>query len=107
MKARSGTGEDAMKTYSGTRTIDGLRVTVDGAPLGEHLEVGQFSDAGFEWGYVGDAPKQLALALLCESLGDPQAALAQADGFMQDVVSILDNDWDLTDADIQAALKKG
>ena len=93
-----------MKTYMGTRTIDGLRVTVDGAPLGEHLDAGQFSDAGFEWGYVGDAPKQLALALLCEHLGDPQAAAAKADAFMQDVVSILDNDWTLTDAEIRDAL---
>ena len=93
-----------MKTYVGTRTIDGLKVTVDGAPLADCQDIFQFCDAGFEWGYPGDAPKQLALALLVDHLGDKDAAMAKADGFMKSTVAVLDNDWTLTSDEIQSAL---
>ncbi|HZT47890.1 MAG TPA: DUF6166 domain-containing protein, partial [Hyphomicrobiaceae bacterium] len=53
-----------MKTYQGTRSIDGLKVTVDGRPLPEHYEVKQFTKWGFEWTYEGASPQQLALAIL-------------------------------------------
>lgn len=95
-----------MKAYEGERTIDGLKVTVDGAELGDCQNVKQFSAAGIEWGYIGDAPKQLALALLCDHLGDEQAAIQKSDTFMRDVVAILDNDWTLNSGDIDAALNK-
>lgn len=55
-----------MATFEGLRTIDGLKVTVDGRPLPEHYEVKQFTKYGFEWTYEGDSPQQLALAILVE-----------------------------------------
>lgn len=93
-----------MKTYAGIRTIDGLRVTVDGAPLDDARSVHNFSDAGIEWGYVGDAPKQLALALLNDHLGDKDKAVQAAEGFMKKVVAVLDNEWTLTGPEIDEAL---
>ena len=59
-----------MKTYCGVRTIDGLKVTVDGDPLDERYDVKQFTSWGFEWTYEGAEPQQLALAILADHLGD-------------------------------------
>lgn len=92
-----------MKAYEGRRTIDGLMVTVDGEILNDRQDVKSFSVPGIEWGYVGDAPKQLALALLCDHLDDNQLAIEKSDKFMRDVVAVLDNDWTLNSDDIQKA----
>jgi Family of unknown function (DUF6166) len=95
-----------MKTYAGRRTIDGLVVTVDGRPLPEHDEVHRFTAYGFEWAYEGDSPRQLALAILVDFLGDGAKALALSEPFMRAVVANLDNDWELRGADIDVALRK-
>ncbi len=50
-----------MKTYTGSRTIDGIRVLVDGEPLDERYELKKFTKNGFEWTYEGAEPSQLAL----------------------------------------------
>lgn len=94
-----------MKTYAGIRTIDGLRVTVDGEPLDDARRVKTFSDAGIEWGYIGDAPRQLALAILTDHLGDGEKAVAASDAFMKKVVAVLDNEWTLTTPEIEAAIQ--
>ena len=90
-----------MRTYEGKRTIDGLVVTVDGQRLSEHYEVKQFTTWGFEWTYEGDSPRQLALALLFDHLGDPQRAIRLSDAFMREVVANLDNDWTLRSDDVE------
>ena len=93
-----------MKVYEGGRGLAGALVTVDGAPLDPRFDVHAFSRTGFEWTYVGDGPRQLALALLCDHLGDPARALALTEPFMRSVVAELDNGWELTGAEIGAAL---
>lgn len=93
-----------MKIYEGKRTIDGVVVTIDGVPLPEHQGVHQFTSHGFEWAYEGDSPRQLALAILMDHLGDAQRALALAEGFMRSVVANLDNDWRLTSQEVAEAL---
>src|SRR6202020_1223296 len=85
-----------MKIYQGKRTIDGLVVTVDGRPLGEHYEVKRFTKFGFEWTYEGDSPQQLALAILADYLGDNARAIRLSEPFMRQIVANLDNDWQLT-----------
>jgi hypothetical protein len=94
-----------MKTYEGKRTIDGLVVTVDGRPLTEHYEVKRFTKIGFEWTYEGDSPRQLALAILVDYLGDNDRAVRLSEPFMKEIVANLDNDWRLTGADIDAAIR--
>lgn len=94
-----------MKTYEGKRTIDGLRVTVDGKPLSEHYEVKKFTKYGFEWTYDGESPQQLALAILVEHLGDNEKAIRLSESFMKKIVANLDNDWTLTGTEIDTALK--
>lgn len=93
-----------MKHYRGERTIDGIQVTVDGAPLAERTDIETLSDTGFEWTYEGAAPAQLALALLADHLGDDAKARALQGAFMRAVVANFGNDWDMTGADIDTAL---
>lgn len=95
-----------MKTYEGKRTIDGLVVTVDGHRLDERYDVKQFSKYGFEWTYEGPNPQQLALAILVDHFGDQNRALRLSEPFMKKVVANLDNDWTLTGAEIDSALKE-
>jgi Family of unknown function (DUF6166) len=95
-----------MKTYEGKRTIDGLIVTVDGKPLPEHYEVKQFTKRGFEWTYDGTSPRQLALAILFDHLGDKDRAIALSEPYMKDIVANLDNDWKLTGADVDAYVRR-
>jgi hypothetical protein len=94
-----------MKTYEGKRTIDGLRVTVDGKPLPEHYEVKTFTKQGFEWTYDGASPQQLALAILVDHLGDNDRAIRLSEPFMKSVVANLDNEWTLKSAEIDGALQ--
>jgi len=85
--------------------LDGLVVTVDGRPLGEHYEVKRFTKFGFEWTYEGDSPQQLALAILADHLGDNARAIRLSEPFMKRIVANLDNDWRLTGAEIDAAVR--
>ena len=93
-----------MKQYEGKRTIDGIVVTVDGAPLDARFDIRSFDEKGFEWSYEGSAPRQLALAILADHFGNADRALAQVEPFMKSVVANLDNDWTLTSGDVDAAL---
>ena len=94
-----------MKTYTGSRTIDGVRVLVDGTSLDERHDLNKFTNNGFEWTYEGAEPSQLALALLADHLGDGPKALELCDSFMRKVVSNMENDWVMTGKDIDEALE--
>ena len=94
-----------MKIYAGDRTIDGIVVTVDGEPLDERTELHRFSENGFEWTYEGRASRQLALAILADHLGDDARAVELAEVFMRDVVAYFDNTWEMTSADVDAAIE--
>src|ERR1700730_7765732 len=102
--AEVSTQEDDMKVYSGDRTIDGVKVTLDGVPLDPGVNVVQFTKNGFEWSYEGPDPRQLALALLVDHLGDHAAAKAMVEPFMSAIVANFGNEWEMTSADIDSAL---
>jgi hypothetical protein len=91
------------KIYRGDRTIDGVAVTVDGQPLPYRTDLKRIVE-DFEWSYEGDAPNQLALALLADHLGD-QPALALHDAFMRTVVANFSNEWEMTSEDLDTALR--
>ena len=93
-----------MKHYSGRRTIDGIVVTVDDAPLDERYDVEVYDDKGFEWSYEGTAPRQLALAILMDHLQDAEKARNAVESFTASVIANLDNDWTLSSDEINAAL---
>jgi hypothetical protein len=93
-----------MKTYEGERTLRGVKVTVDGAPLPPRTELHCYNRTGFEWSYDGPGPRQLALALLADHLGDDAKAMMLSEAFMRHLVAYLDNAWCLTSADIDEVL---
>lgn len=69
--------------YHGSRDRHGNRVVVrvskaDGEriPLDPRFDLANHSPDGFEWGYAGSGPAQLALAILADFLEDDQQALA-------------------------------
>ena len=93
-----------MKTYAGGRSLAGAEVTVDGRKLDPRFDLKRLSPTGFEWTYEGNGPAQLALALLADHLGNDARALVLYQPFMRAVVAELDNSWELTSADIDAAL---
>ena len=75
------------------------------------LELANHSPSGFEWGYTGSGPAQLALALLLDYTDDEEVALAEYMAFKTEVVSQLectgaDGCWRLTGREIDAALHK-
>jgi hypothetical protein len=98
------TQERRMKHYVGDRTIDGVKVTVDGTPLDPSVNVMEFTKNGFEWSYEGPEPRQLALALLVDHLGDQQKAKALVEPLMRAVVANFGNEWEMSSADLDAAL---
>lgn len=93
------------KRYEGRREGHAAIVTVNDRPLHPRLEVHNHSPTGFEWGYGGSGPAQLALALLADHFGDPHRALALYQEFKRMVVANLAYErWTLTAADIDAAV---
>jgi hypothetical protein len=49
-----------------------------------------YSPDGFEWGYPGSGPAQLALALLLDATGDPSKALTYHQAYKGKVIAALD-----------------
>lgn len=94
-----------MKTFQGRRGPEGTLVTVDGRPLDPRLDLLALAAEGFEWGYQGNGPGQLALALLAEVLADDARALALHRPFRDEVVVFLSGDeWALSEAEIRRAV---
>jgi hypothetical protein len=104
MPPSEGKREEAMKTYTGERTIDGISVLVDGKTLPHYYEVQRFAQHGFEWSYEGPEPTQLAFALLYDHSGDAALSRDFAQPFMKRIVANCHNDWEMTSADIDAAI---
>ena len=76
-----------MKTYEGRREGYVAEVTVNGYPLNPRLDLWNHSPTGFEWGYGGSGPAQLALALLSDHLDDDDQALELHHEFKREVVA--------------------
>ncbi len=96
-----------MKTYVGIRSKEGCVVRVEeelGAlALPPRLDLWNHSPTGFEWGYGGSGPAQLALALLADALGDDEAAVRLHQDFKWGVVARLPGQsWELTEEEIRA-----
>ena len=73
------------------------------------FELVNHSPSGFEWGYGGSGPAQLALALLLDYTGDEAFALDYYQELKTEVVSQLacagsEGRWRLTASEIDAAL---
>ena len=95
-----------MKHYSGRREGQAAIVTVDGRRLNPRLDLWNHSPTGFEWGYSGSGPAQLALAILADHCSETAEALNLHQRFKWLVIAELPfREWILTSDDIDRALQ--
>jgi hypothetical protein len=95
-----------MIQYEGRRTKAGPVVTVNGEPLDARHDLHNHSPEGFEWGYPGSGPAQLALAILADHLRDDEQAINLHQRFKWAVVAELPkHKWTLTSKQIEVALQ--
>lgn len=90
------------------------RVTVLNPKTGEErdldleksLRVSNHSPTGFEWGYAGSGPAQLALAILLDYYRDAGLASRFHQPFKFEVIATLsqEEDWTITGAQIESAV---
>lgn len=97
-----------MKIIIGTRTPKGAEVTIDGQllPLEPSLAIRDHSPTGFEWGYAGSGPSQLALAILLELYGPIIAKSYYREFKFQFITPANQNGFVLSSDDIDTWLKK-
>lgn len=88
------------KSYVGSGSLGSksVRVVEPGSsrPLSKRLDLANHSPDGFEWGYRGSGPAQLALALVADATGDDEIALTTYQSYKNSVVALLDRDDDFT-----------
>jgi hypothetical protein len=95
-----------MKTYRGSRErgkvwIESAEYEGGWRDLPLRLDVFSHSPSGFERGYLGSGPAQLALAILCDYLGEPQLAVRFDQEFTEDIGARWKGDeWTLTEHEI-------
>lgn len=91
-----------MKRYQGTRKGYVAEVIVDGLPLNPRLDLRDHSPTGFEWGYAGSGPAQLALALLADYLENDDEAVRLHQEFKHAVIAALPRQgWMLTSVELE------
>lgn len=86
------------KIYRGERDPRGfvdqgtLSVIENGAfhRLDPRLDLFNHSPTGFEWGYGGSGPAQLALAILADATGDDEVAVRLHQQYKREVIATLD-----------------
>jgi hypothetical protein len=95
--------------YKGTRNDDsdaGLIVTRDDlffSPVPSQ-QLFNHSPDGFEWGYNGSGPAQLALALLLDVSRDPGSSVAYHQEFKRQFVSGWGEEWSISSTEISTWL---
>ena len=79
---------------------------MDGRRLNPRLDLWNHSPTGFEWGYAGSGPAQLALAILTDHFANAERALNWYQRFKWAVIAELPHrEWILTSADIDRVLQ--
>ena len=83
------------------RTESGVTCTINNRPVSPRNDLRNHSPDGFEFGYGGSGPAQLALAILADALGDDERALNLYQQFKWDIVSRQKvNHWELSKEDV-------
>ena len=95
-----------MSIYHGIKTERGCTVMKEDGDesldfLKLRLDVRGHSPTGFNWGYGGSGPAQLALALLADATGDDDLAQKLHQKYKWQVVGKLPSEWTLTDEEIR------
>jgi hypothetical protein len=97
------------RIYRGRTIAGGLnRVTVEVdkfvRDLDPRFDLANHSPSGFNWGYQGSGPAQLALALLADATADDERALRHYQAFKLHFVAALkqDEQWETDDVAVRA-----
>lgn len=99
-----------LKSYHGIRSTDGDETNVevwegeDTLDLDLRLDIYNHSPTGFEWGYGGSGPAQLALAILVDYLGEAALAVKLHQKFKWAMIAGLGDTWEITAEQIDAFL---
>jgi hypothetical protein len=89
-------GTPETTVYRGERDSTECSVTVDGEALDPRYDLLSASPQGFEWGYGGSGPAQLAVAILAEAYSD-EFAVEHHQRFKRTVVANLpEQGWRFT-----------
>ena len=95
------------KRYEGRREGYAVIVTVNGRRLNPRFDLWNHSPTGFEWGYCGSGPAQLALAILSDHCSNDEQALNLYQRFKWAVIAELPHrSWMLTSQHIDLVLQK-
>ena len=94
-----------MKTYIGRRdksrnSIVRVIEAGDSRELPLRLDLFNHSPSGFNWGYGGSGPAQLALAILADALKDDKTAVRLHQSFKFRYVGSFNDAWRLTEEDV-------
>ena len=96
-----------MKRYEGKRQGYAVIVTVDGRRLNPRLDLWNHSPTGYEWGYGGSGPAQLALAILADHCRNDAQALDFHHRFKWEVIAALPHrQWAISTGEIQQVLQR-
>jgi hypothetical protein len=96
------------KVYKGARFPNGDALILAGKDepgymlmAARSLKVRNHSPDGFEWGYMGSGPAQLALALLLDITDDEEISVKRYQDFMREVIAQFTQDeWYLTEEQV-------
>ena len=95
------------KRYEGRRQGYVVIVTVNGRRLNPRHDLWNHSPDGFEWGYGGSGPAQLALAILADHCNNDEQALNFYQRFKWTAVARFPHrSWLLTSEQIDQLLQK-
>ena len=86
-----------MRIFHGKRTEAGAAVTVESKSstraLDARFDLRNHSPSGFEWGYGGSGPAQLALAICCAVVGDKRGQAVYQQFKDHIICTIQANEW--------------
>jgi len=94
-----------LKIYTANRNKTGREVWVNGLRLDPFYsqKLRDHSPDGFEWGYGGSGPSQLALAILLDVIGNGSEALKHYQQFKWDFIARADqNGFVITSLEVEA-----
>src|SRR5215207_10540362 len=98
--------------YQGVRDVNGVAsvwITTEQGVHGElplRLDIRNHSPTGFEWGYWGSGPRQLALAMIAHATGSDEKAEAYSNDFKCAVVGrFLHNGWEMSADDVRECVE--
>lgn len=109
VRANHASGARGHGVIEGRRGEAGSVVSVNGSvlDLDKSLSLRRHSPTGFEWGYAGSGPAQLALAILLEIAAE-ETALALYQVFKREwLTGIRNSEWRLRSAEVEKWLREG